>query len=150
MSKSLKLENDNYLDSQSVTHNRELLSVVLETIKNSISDMKETVLYDNEAGSNDNITLSDSASNYKYLEILYRNNNNLFKSVKVYQPNGKNVNLDIVIGSANTMWIQSATRHINDNTITKVSNRGMQCNIKQISSMEIIEYLYIVRVIGYK
>lgn len=40
MSKSLKLENDNYLDSQSVTHNRELLSNILNDVDTDITDIK--------------------------------------------------------------------------------------------------------------
>lgn len=110
----------------------------------------EYVLYDNSSGDNGTITLEDSAENYTYLEIFYKNNNGLFKSIKVYEPNEKTVNLDMVVGSTSTIWLQTGGRYINGTSISTVSGRGLQCNIKQNTTIQTVENFYIVRVVGYK
>lgn len=51
--------------------------------------MGETVLYNNTSGSNGDITLSDSVTNYTYIEIFYKTNDNSYHSVKIYSPNNK-------------------------------------------------------------
>lgn len=53
-----------------------------------------TELYDNSTGTNSIVTLSESAANFTYLEIFYRNNDNYYNSTKIYQPNGKIAYLD--------------------------------------------------------
>ncbi len=107
------------------------------------------VLYENASGSNGNITLSDSAANYQYLEIFYRNNNNFHKSVKIYEPNGKTVSLDFDVGSASAVWVQTGCRAINGNSITITANRGQQINIRANTTQSADETCYITRVVGY-
>lgn len=53
-----------------------------------------TELYDNSTGTNGIVTLSESAANFTYLEIFYRNNDNYYNSTKIYEPNGKIAYLD--------------------------------------------------------
>ena len=57
----------------------------------------DIVLYENNSGSTGTITLSDTAENYYYLEIFYRNNDGFNSSTKVPNPNGK----DVVLVSTN-------------------------------------------------
>lgn len=60
-------------------------------------------LYNNSSGTNGTITLSDDASNYHYLEIFYTDNQKAKnKSVKVYSPNNKIVDLSIIGGWKNS------------------------------------------------
>lgn len=56
---------------------------------NILNKILGTELYNNTTGSNSTITLSESAANFTYLEIFYRNNDNYYNSTKIYQPNGK-------------------------------------------------------------
>ena len=53
----------------------------------------ETVLYNNTSGTTSTVTLSESAANFTYLEIYYTRMGTFTKSVKVYNANGKTVNL---------------------------------------------------------
>lgn len=57
----------------------------------------DIVLYENNSGSTGTITLSDTAENYYYLEIFYKNNDGYYGSIKVSNPNGK----DVVLISTN-------------------------------------------------
>lgn len=59
MAKSIKLENEIYLDSSGISHNRKRLSEILNS----------TVLYENSSGTNGNISCSENISNFKYLNI---------------------------------------------------------------------------------
>jgi hypothetical protein len=61
---------------------------------NILNKILGTELYNNTTGSNSAITLSESAANFTYLEIFYRNNDNYYNSTKIYQPNGKIAYLD--------------------------------------------------------
>lgn len=52
-------------------------------------DIEGSVLYENEVGTTENITLNESSENFKYLEIFFFDSHNLCNSVKVYKPNEK-------------------------------------------------------------
>lgn len=52
----------------------------------------ETVLFSDETGTQDNVTLSESAGNFTYLEIFY--GADTYSSVKVFSPDGKAVELE--------------------------------------------------------
>lgn len=51
------------------------------------------ILYENSTGTSNNLTLTDSIDNYKYIEIYTKQENytNGYKCEKVYEPNGKKV-----------------------------------------------------------
>ena len=55
-----------------------------------------TVLYNNEEGTSDNFTLSDSAENYKFIEIYTKQVGyyNGYKSQRLYSPNGKKAQIN--------------------------------------------------------
>ena len=65
MTKSIKFENEIYLDSSGISHNRKRLSEILNS----------TVLYENSSGTNGNISCSENISNFKYLEITTKSGN---------------------------------------------------------------------------
>ncbi len=84
--------------------------------------MKYYVLFANEqAALSGATTLSDSAANYKMLEILYMSNDNEYSSVRVYSPNNKKVNLAAIhVTSAGTVWVKAKTVLISGKTINTV------------------------------
>ena len=119
--------------------------------KQGLEILAQKVLYENASGSNSNITLSDNASNYEYLEIFFRNNDNIYSSVKVYQPNGKKVNLISQYNNgSDTIWFKIAICLISGNTITK--DNAVEMKLISNSSVGIFNgnNIYITRVVGYK
>lgn len=55
------------------------------------------VLYENSSGTAGTVTLSESSFLYKYLEIFFKNNDDMVSSIRVDNPNGK----DVVLVSTN-------------------------------------------------
>ena len=113
-------------------------------------------LYDNANGDNGTITLSDSVTNYEYIEIFYRNNNDDYASVKVYQPDGKSVTLQngvMANNATNTrIWLTVTGVTISGNTITPTDLRNGQVELKANTAVALtrVNHAYITRVIGYK
>lgn len=119
--------------------------------KQGLEILAPKILYENTSGSNSNITLSDNASNYEYLEIFFRNNDNIYSSVKVYQPNGKKVNLISQYNNgSNTIWFKIAICLISGNTITKDNAVEMKLAASSSINASSGNSNYITRVIGYK
>lgn len=74
------------------------------------------------------ITLSASAADYTYLRIIFTNNAELYKSIEVYQPDGKSVVLDLVTGSASgtaTIWLKGSTWQISGTSMTKLAEKTL-------------------------
>lgn len=110
-----------------------------------------TILYDNSSGDNGNITLSDSAANYDYIEIFYRNNDNTYSSVKVDDADGKNVNLMSIMPYTST-YLKGTIVAISTNTIS-VSSYFSETTIRNNSNSSITQTQnnhYITKVLGYK
>lgn len=109
------------------------------------------VLYDNETGTTDNITLSDDSSNYSYIEIYYHRTTSdsvdIYNSTKIYSPNGKNVELLVINNKSNKLQIGNKIVSINGSEITNVdekySNTG-ETNFGNSNS------IYITHIVGYK
>ena len=118
-----------------------------------LAKINGTVLYDNASGSTGNITLSDSAANYTYLEILYKSNDDDYASVKIYQPNGKRACLHCVRANTATPRIYGKTRvvSISGSSITSFTGSNSQYTVNNGSASGIVanNYIYITRVIGY-
>lgn len=82
--------------------NAKEIAIETETNKYKILDnylyeiitlIKPTILYENSIGTSNNLTLTDSIDNYKYIEIYTKQENytNGYKCQKVYDPKGKKV-----------------------------------------------------------
>lgn len=114
--------------------------------------LKEFILYDNDTGNRDTITLSDSANNYKYIEIFYRNNDNQYSSVKVYKPNNKKISLISCFTTTEEKhynMLKTAQIQIVGNKINKLGY--CEGNISYDTTTNVwINNTYIVRVVGYK
>ena len=106
-------------------------------------------LYDNSSGSNGTIALSDSAANYEFLEIFYKDDINQYTSTKIYQPNGKRITLFMsVINPSNSQtFVQSACKDINGTSITHQKASEVRIDSHNANTNN---YIYITKVIGYK
>ena len=112
--------------------------------------LKEFVLYDDPKGSVNNITLSDNVSNYKYIDIFYKNNDNLYSSVKVYSPNDKKVCLTCNNPTSDFIYWKNKVVSVKDNTINNYSyNQDWASNNSNVGHQN-ANFIGIVRVVGYK
>ena len=136
------------IDRRSVGIN--CLPIGNETIEVNGVNVLPFELYYDANGSNTSVLLSESAANYRYLEIFFRSNDgtNNKSSIKVENPNGAIVSLDYtwVLGS---VYIKHSNATITNDTIT-LSN-GTQINLSNNNvSIEAQDYIYIYKVNGYK
>lgn len=109
------------------------------------------VLYTGD--SNGTIELSASAADYTHMKIYYRvfNDSNAYRSVKIYQPDGKNVNLFAGVAGNNNGYFWPAGRdiYINGTSIsTRATNRYYSASTVTASSRTVSKTnsVYIVRV----
>lgn len=121
------------------------------------------VLYSNDTGTTGNVTLSKSASNYSYIEIMFKNVDACYSSVKIENPNGKVVSLTSVVsftgGSGVNGLIAVHSRDVtisgtNISTLSSTSNGNYYGALAfwegQNASLDKTNYIYITKVIGYK
>lgn len=111
------------------------------------------VLYSDETGTNESITLNDDLTKYEYIEIFYYNKNHTgaYSSVKVYEPNGKLVNLSQVVPHKDNsrVYLDGTTLSCSGSSIT-ISNSynwAYQPSPYVVGDMNVF---YITRIIGYK
>lgn len=116
------------------------------------------VLYNgNESRTDKNITLNDSASNYKILEIYfnyYNPNDAKYKSIKVYEPNGKIALIDGSYANATYLYFESARYTISGTTLTRSSAYRWRFRIDGNATRKDTTTddpsIWITRVVGYK
>ena len=116
-----------------------------------INQLSEHVLYNNTSGNNTSVSLIQASSNFKYLEIYYKNGDDQYSFVKVYQPNGKTVFGTVIryTGSMEALMINSALFAISESTIT--ISRNNQTNLySDRANLTDGNMIYITRVVGYK
>jgi len=144
MSKSIKLKDNTYIDTNGIAHNKIILNTILDKLI-------PTILYSNDSGANVNITLTDNSSNYSYIEILYNDNDGFCGSCKIKNPNGKiAILLTSYINSAlssNFSYVKVCYIKISGNTISKI--REQQAYIPD-GSISTTTYFNINMVLGYK
>lgn len=115
--------------------------------KPKILEMQGTVLYEDEteAGTTGDITLNDSAENYKRIEIFWNLNQQYYDSKNIENPNNKNFILATNTPStAIRCWQQ--TNSIKNNTITRDTTYYQDIGSGRSSA----DFIYIYKVIGYK
>ena len=105
----------------------------------SITVPTPTVLYDVPNGENgvNPITMSDSFANYDYVDIQYRNydNANQVKSVRIYNPNGKEVYVDWSVLNNGYIYAKKSIYVLNGNTMTVKTGSDMQAYYSNGSNM---------------
>lgn len=143
MAKSIKLNSNTYIDSSSVSHNRQKLSDVLNKVLG-------VVLYENYDGSNGTITLNDSVSNYKFIEIFYKSNDSAYSSVRVDTPNGKRVSLQAFWSVDNVLYGKIKQVLIDNNKINNLAFQQVVIDNGVSPATSLSNFIYITKVIGYK
>lgn len=140
----------------------------LKALNAEVENLKGYVLFNSENGTASNITLSDSAENYTYLEIYLKNlYNECDYYFKVYKPNGKVCKLNYLEISSNKQTTAQAVYEnshlfsypfkINGTSITRIA--GQTSDTSQYSSglvalngtyKEADCRISFLRVVGYK
>lgn len=116
-----------------------------------------TLYEGNESRTDKNITLNDSASNYKILEIYfnyYNPNDAKYKSIKVYEPNGKIALIEGSYANATYLYFESARYTINGTNLTRSSAYRWRFRIDGNATRKDTTTddpsIWITRVVGYK
>lgn len=112
--------------------------------------LKRTTLYDNSDGTKANFTLTDSASNYEYLEIFFgydKNGNFGNSSVKLFYKYQQSANLILGIYDGTSAQQMMTTVDVNDRSVSirKSGLVDLTTHDKYTTS-----FIKIYRVVGYK
>lgn len=146
-----------FVNEQAPALNATNLNLLQTYIENAINQAKseaeseiprETVLYNNETGSNDYITLASNVGNFDYIEIYFkRQSSNDYSSVKVYNADQKDVCL-VIAEKWNNFEVYSSVVTINETLIQPKRAGGGFINTS--SSTNTTNQIYITRVVGIK
>lgn len=111
-----------------------------------------TTLFESATGTQSTITLSASNTNYKSIEIIFKNNDNSYQSTgRLYNANGHTIYLiSIGVNSSGKSWLKATEVKLNANKIT-FSNNYSEITLSNGSSVSIshTNTNYITKVIGY-
>ena len=119
--------------------------------KTNLGFSTSTILYSNSSGSSSTITLSDSASNYDYIEFYYFKDSNQIISSKIYSPNGKAATLGSVTRYADAIFLRAAIVDISETTLTwRSSDSGWGTVAVGGNTISTTQVFKICQVIGYK
>ncbi len=114
----------------------------------------EVVLYNSTSGTTGTVTLSETAANFKYIEIFFTDNNGKTGGyTKVYSPNGKTVCLSIIeAGSSVQTYFRRTGYTVNGTSITPITDTAAYVRIATATASHTSgsNYIKIVRVVGYE
>lgn len=142
MAKAIKLENDNYIDSSGVVHNREPLNEILNPV----------VLYESNGESTD-INLNDDYNDYSYIEIYARESGNKILPIVKLPKESTGFAINSLRSDSGGIVIYSKKYNISSN---KISISGSICVYEVNNTINYIrtdvDYwrISIIKVIGYK
>ncbi len=111
---------------------------------------QRTLLYENTSGSNSNITLSESAANFTYIDIFYRNQDNYHGFVRVYSPNGKAALLPGISSYGAETYFSNKNVRIQGTSINNVYHSGFYIQNNAVGGSSNSNDIYITRVEGWK
>ena len=139
----------------SFTPSNTILSEEPTTDKESTyyKDFEPVSLYDNSSGTTGTVTLSETAANFDYLEIFFKNSYNFCSSVKISAPDGKIALLEAVhvhSSASGTATAETRTVNINGTTITTTGEDSYGKWWSHGNNIGIDNHIHITRVIGYK
>ena len=107
-------------------------------------------IYENNEGSNGNITLSDSATGKKYIDIFYRDNDRTYSSVRVYDPDNKHVDISTISRWGNALYIKQKRIAIAGNKIANGNTTEVAfTTAPKIAIDTNANSIYITRVVAY-
>lgn len=143
------------LSSLNTTNKNNLVSAINEVNANA-NNLTAVALYEHTSGSNGNIMLSDYVSNYSYIEIFYKDNDDNYNSMKfIYKTNNQNIvlsTLPISIGDTNYARAKTSIYSVNGTFLEFVSSAdwNLSANAGTITTTLGKGVIYIVKVLGYK
>lgn len=115
-----------------------------------VKKLQPTTLYNSSSGSNgETISLSDSSANYTYIEVFFRSTDNVYNSVKAYQPNGKIIDLTSRYYLGGVLYAKTSSYTFDGSSLTRTTT----CSWWLSSSSQAVSTssdIYITRIIGYK
>lgn len=116
--------------------------------QDGILQAKPVSLYRNNEGNNGDISLNQSSASFTMLKILFRDNDNYYGSVDVYNPNEKIFVMKSVhfIASSNDAYFKGKAMKISGTSITNVSYGEINLNSNTVNENNTI---YITEVLGY-
>ena len=128
-------------DSASVVHKNEVLNKILDGF----------ILFENNSGTTENITLKDSVENYRCIDIFYTWGNQFGKCCRrIYDPNNQTLNLDQIVCNNNMVYFGYSVYNINDKAITLDNGEYWRID----TSAKIVQtknnIFKIFKVVGYK
>lgn len=111
----------------------------------TLNDFIPTTLYSNSSGSNGSITLSQNISNFKYIEVYFKNNDGDVNSIKFKSSSSQTV---FSLTSFNANWVKITRCVIEENKLKIESYSERSFN--SISTNTGFNHNYITLVLGYK
>lgn len=132
------------------------LKVPISKVRHVLS---ETELYNNESTAvNVGVTLSETAANFTDMEIFYKSSDGYYGSVKVHNPNGKNVSLLSATpqSATNEVYFKQRTVHISGAVInTLVVGSGYGIGEERLANGSTVSFsgadvIAITRVVGWR
>lgn len=85
-----------------------------------IQKLKEIILYENNIGTKETVTLSETTENFSYIEVFAKYGTAYYTSVKIFAPNNKYFNMaaSMMNQVASTGYVASTNYSISGTTIT--------------------------------
>lgn len=125
-----------------------------ETLITNINNrVTPTTLYDNQTGSSSSVTLSESVTNFDYLEVFYagvQGNVYYYSSTKIDVPNNKTISLLSAISGASNFYFVGADALISGTSITLSNNRRVWFYHNSNAYFDTDSLIYVTKVLGYK
>ena len=93
-------------------------------------------LYYNRSGTTGNVTLSESAANFDFIDIFFSNNDGYRDCVRVFAPNGNSAVLSNAVykNEYTTTYVRNKVVTISGTSISVVSNRSGEGQVRQNNS----------------
>lgn len=130
----------------------DLANVAFSGDYDDLSNKPYTILYDNNSGGTaGNITLSDSAANYSYIEIYAHRSVGHF-SQKILNPNGKTFSLTSTYYTNSIVYVYTQSNTINETSITRGVSALLEARAtgNTVSAETSDPRIFIDRVVGYR
>jgi hypothetical protein len=107
-------------------------------------------LYSSTSGTTENITLSDNANNYSYIEIFFRERGVYANSIKVRREDIAKISLSVTFTDGTYIYTTTQVASINGNTITFDGTGAKRFAINSAGSLFQNSIITIYKVVGYK
>lgn len=121
------------------------------TIEANLNLLKETVLYEDSTGTKSSVTLSDSVTNYNYIEIFYKSVDG-YDSIKIHDANNKSVVLNQTVYKSSSVYFYFKNISIANSAISITLRKTFRISDSTTWSPhgDATDNISIMKVIGYK